>query len=142
MAKELDWVPGEVFNNSGNVKISQPMIEYRKSLANMNGMPLLSYVSMGSGANPGTTGQASADQAKPDKKDSGNVVTRKLGGMFGGKKKQDDSDAQASPSGATASLMDMTTEVTSITPGSVDASLFEIPAGFKHLEAKKGSGAR
>lgn len=135
MAKELDWVPGEVFANTGNVKISQPMIEYHKSLANMTGMPLLSYVSVGAGLNPGTTGQAAADQPAQDKKDSGNAVTKGLGGMFGvgKKKKQDDTDAQS----GSGSLMDMTTEVTSITPGTVDGSLFEIPSGFKQVEAKK-----
>jgi hypothetical protein len=132
MAKELDWVPGEVFSNSGNVKISQPMVEYHKSLANMTGMPLLSYVSVGSGPNPGTTGQAAADQVAPEKKDSGNVMTKGLGAFgLGKKKKQEDSDAQG------GSLMDMTTEVTSITPGSVAADLFEIPSGFKQLEPKK-----
>jgi hypothetical protein len=131
MAKELDWVPGEVFSNSGNVKISQPMVEYHKSLANMTGMPLLSFVSVGAGDNPGITGQAAADQPTPEKKDSGNVVTRGLGGMFGGKKKKQDDDTQA-----TGSLMDMTTEVTSITPGAVDAGLFEIPAGFKQVQPK------
>lgn len=135
MAKELNWVPGEVF--SGNVQISQPMIEYRKSLANMTGMPLLSYVSVGAGPNPGTTGQNA-----PEKKDSGNVVKKGLSGMFGGlgKKKKDDSGQQQSGStSGSGSMMDMTTEVTSITPGAVDASLFEVPAGFKQLEPKKNA---
>lgn len=133
MAKELDWVPGEAFGSSGNVQISQPMIEYHKSLATMTGMPLLSYVSIGSGPNPGTTGQAAAGEPTPEKK--GNVVTRGIGGMFG-KKNKDDSD-QKDSSGKGGSLMEMTTEVTAITPGPVDASLFEIPAGFKQAEAKK-----
>jgi hypothetical protein len=132
MAKELDWLPGEVFGSGGNVQISQPMIEYNKSLANIAGMPLLSYVSVGSGPNPGTTGQAAAEQPTPEKK--GNVVTRGLGGMFG-KKQKDDSDQKSASQGG--SLMDMTTEVTSITPGPVDASLFEIPATFKQVEVKQ-----
>jgi hypothetical protein len=136
MAKELNWVPGAAFNNA-NVRIGQPMVEYHKSLVNMTGMPLLSYVSVGSGPNPGTTGQT-VGQAAQEKKDSGNAVSKGLGGMFGlKKKKQDDSDAQGVSSSASGSLMDMTTEVTSITPGSVDAGLFEIPAGFKQVEPKK-----
>ncbi|HLW54223.1 MAG TPA: hypothetical protein VKW06_15410 [Candidatus Angelobacter sp.] len=132
MAKELDWVPGEAFGSSGNVQISQPMVEYNKSLNSLTGMPLLSYVSVGSGPNPGTTGQAAA-QATPEKKE-GNVVTRGIGGVFH-KKQKDDSSQQAG--GAGGSLMDMTTEVTSITPGAVDAGLFTIPEGFKQVEAKK-----
>jgi hypothetical protein len=98
----------------------------------MNGMPLLSYVSVGSGPNPGTTGQAAASQ--PEKK-SGNVVSRGLGGMFGKKQKEDSSQQSI---GAGTSLMDMTTEVTSFKAAPVDASLFTIPAGFKEVEAKKG----
>jgi hypothetical protein len=96
----------------------------------------LSYVSVGSGANPGTTGQAAADQPGPEKKDSGNVVSKGLHGMFGKKEKQNDNNAQSS------SLMDMTTEVTSITPGSVDTSLFEIPSGFKQVQPKKDAAGR
>jgi hypothetical protein len=138
MAKELDWVPGEALSGS-NVRISQPMVEYRKNLDSMTGMPLLSYVSVGAGANPGTTGQSASGQ--PEKKDSGNVVTKSLGGMFGRKKKQDDSAQPQDGSNAGGSLMDMTTEVTSITPGPVDAGLFEIPAGFKQVDPKKISGA-
>jgi hypothetical protein len=137
MAKELDWLPGEALSGS-NVRISQPMVEYRKNLDTMTGMPLLSYVSVGSGVNPGTTGQSTSSQ--PEKKDSGNVVTKSLGGMFG-RKKKDDSAQQQDGSNAGGSLMDMTTEVTSITPGSVDSGLFEIPAGFKQVDAKKIAGA-
>ena len=33
--------------------------------------------------------------------------------------------------------MDMTIEVKSISNSSLDASLFEIPAGFKQVQAKK-----
>jgi hypothetical protein len=61
--------------------------------------------------------------------------------MFGRKKKQDDSAQPQDGSNAGGSLMDMTTEVTSITPGPVDAGLFEIPAGFKQVDPKKISGA-
>lgn len=131
LAKELDWVPGAVFG--GNAQINQPMIEYRKSAATLNGMPLLSYVSVGMGPNPGTTGQAAAE-ATPEKK--GNVVTKGLGGMFGRKNKQNDSEASA---GKTASLMDMQMTVTSISNKPVDAALFEVPAGFTEQKANKSA---
>ena len=46
MAKELDWLPGTMFG--GNSQISQPMVgDRRKSAAILNGMPLLSFVSVG-----------------------------------------------------------------------------------------------
>ena len=133
MAKELNWLPGELLGSSAQV--SQPMVEYRKSAANLNGMPLLSYVSVGFGPNPGTTGQAAATQPTPEEK-KGNIVSKGLGGMFGRKNKQEQQQNTSSEQ-AGGSLMDMTIEVKSISNGSLDASLFEVPAGFKQVQAKK-----
>jgi hypothetical protein len=61
-----------------------------------------------------------------------------LGGF--GKKNKNDSAQQGSSSAGqpSASLMDMMTEVTAVSNSSVDASLFEIPSGYKQVEAKKG----
>jgi hypothetical protein len=133
MAKELNWLPGELFGS--NAQISQPMVEYRKSAANLNGMPLLSYVSVGFGPNPGTTGQAAAAQPTPEEK-KGNIVTKGLGGMFGRKNKQDQQPGSSGEQAA-GSLMDMTIEVKSISNNSLDASLFEVPTGFKQVQARK-----
>lgn len=133
MAKELNWLPGELLGSSAQV--SQPMVEYRKSAANLNGMPLLSYVSVGFGPNPGTTGHAASAQPTPEEK-KGNIVSKGLGGMFGRKNKQEQQQNTSSEQ-AGGSLMDMTIEVKSISNGSLDASLFEVPAGFKQVQAKK-----
>ena len=140
LAKELDWVPGAVFG--GNPQISPAMVEYRKSAATLNGMPLLSMVSVG------MAGQAGAPQASSpssdEKKSSGNPITSGIGGIFGRKKKKDDSTQQdsssassnAAPAGTPGSLMDTTIEVTSISTNAVDAGQFQIPAGFKQVPAK------
>ena len=139
MAKELDWLPGAMFG--GNTQISQPMVEYRKSTANLNGMPLLSFVSVGMGPNPGTTGQATAAANPSPEKKEGNVISKGLGSMMGGfgKKNKNDSAQDSSASGQpSGSLMDMTSEVTSVSTASIDATLFDIPADFKQVEAKKG----
>jgi hypothetical protein len=138
MAKELDWVPGTMFG--GNTQISQPMVEYRKSTANLNGMPLLSFVRVGMGPNPGTTGQAAASANPSPEKKEGNVVSKGLGGMMGfGKKHKNEPEQDSSASGqSSGSLMDMTSEVTSVSTASIDSTLFDIPADFKQVEAKKG----
>ncbi len=138
MAKELDWVPGTMFG--GNTQISQPMVEYRKSTANLNGMPLLSFVSVGMGPNPGTTGQGTAAASASPEKKEGNVISKGLGGMLGGfgKKNKNDSAQQTASGQPSGALMDMMTEVTSVSNASIDASLFEVPADFKQVEAKKG----
>ena len=125
MAKELDWVPGAALG--GNAQISPAMVEYRKSANDLNGMPLQSLVSVGMG-----TADAAARPAKSEEKESsGNPITRGIGGVFSKKKKHDDDDQEKAPAGVAGSLMDMSMEVTSISVKPIDASLFEVPAGFK-----------
>lgn len=124
LANELNWLPGAAFGKNANVQIEQPMIEYRKSVNNLNGMPLQSVVSVGMGP-----ARAGAQPAKDEQKESsGNPLTKGLGGVFGKKKKHD--DAEPAPAGVAGSLIDMQTDVTSISTDALDASLFQIPAGF------------
>jgi len=83
----LDWVSRH--DVGGNPQIDQPMVEYRKSTANLNGMPLRSFVSVGMGPNPGITGQGSGRLPVQSRKKE-TVISKGLGGMLGGfgKKKQ------------------------------------------------------
>jgi hypothetical protein len=142
MAKELDWVPGAVLG--ANPQIAPAMVEYRKSAATLNGMPLLSLISVGMAGQPG---QAGAPQASNDdqKQSAGNPLTKGIGGLFGRKKKKDDDGQDANsgssssaPSGTPGSLMDTSVEVTSISNNTVDAGLFKVPEGYKQVEAKGG----
>jgi hypothetical protein len=143
MAKELDWVPGAVLG--ANPQISPAMVEYRKSAAALNGMPLLSMVSVGMAGQAGAPPQQASHD---DQKDSGNPLTHGIGGIFGKKKKKDDSAQQdagstsgqsnAAPSGTPGSLMDTTTEVTSVSTSAVDAGLFQVPEGYKQIQSKGG----
>jgi hypothetical protein len=99
-------------------------------------MPLFSLVSVGMAGQPGAPQQASHD----DQKSSGNPITGGIGGLFGKKKKKDDAaqndNSDSKPSGTPGSLMDTTTEVTSVSSNTVDANLFKVPDGYKQVEAK------
>jgi hypothetical protein len=134
MAKEMDWVPGTMLG--GNAQIAPAMVEYRKSATALNGMPLLSLVSVGMAGQPGEPQQASHE----NQKSSGNPITGGIGGLFGKKKKKDDAaqddKSDSKPSGTPGSLMDTSTEVTSVSTNTVDASLFQVPEGYKQVEAK------
>ncbi len=135
LAKELDWVPGAVLG--ANPQIAPAMVEYRKTAANLSGMPLLSMVSVGMSGQPGAQ-QASSDDQKQSSNSGGNPITHGIGGLFGKKKSKDeaaqeDASKSSSPSG---SLMDTTIEVTSVSTSAVDASLFQIPQGYKQVQAK------
>jgi hypothetical protein len=136
MAKEMDWVPGAMVG--GNAQIAPAMVEFRKSATTLNGMPLLSLVSVGMAGQAGAAQQSSRDNQKQS---SGNPLSNGIGGLFGKKKKKDDAAQQddksgSMPSGTPGSMMDTTMEVTSVSTTAVDASLFQIPAGYKQVETK------
>jgi len=143
LAKELDWVPGAVFG--GNPQVAPAMVEYRKSAANLNGMPLLSMVSVGMAGQPGA-GVSSSPSQDDQKSSGGNPITHGIGGIFGKKKNKDKDNAaqddssksgtQGSSSSNAGSLLDTTIEVTSISTNAVNADLFEIPQGYKQVQAK------
>ena len=129
MAKEMDWVPGEM--SGVNMQMAPAMAELRKNTVKMEGMPLLTNTSVGmTGSGPGASAQPQAE--------SGNPLTKGLGGMFGRKKKKDD-DSQPAGDTTTASgsLMDMTVEVTGTSAGKLDAGLFDVPADYKQVESKE-----
>jgi hypothetical protein len=135
LAKEMDWVPGTMLG--ANAQIAPAMVEYRKSATALNGMPLLSLVSVGMAGQPGAPQQTSRDDQKQS---GGNPITSGIGGLFGKKKKKDeaaqDDKSDSKPSGAPGSMMDTTSEVTSVSTNAVDANLFKVPDGYKQVEAK------
>jgi len=156
MAKELDWLPGEIFGN--NPQTAEGMAELRKNAATLKGLPLLQYVSMGmagmpQGASTGsqegqgqqgtTTSEGESSQtAASTPTTPGGALAKGIGGVFGGfgrKKKQQqstDEQTQSSQAGSgSGSLMDMTSEVTAYSADPLDGSLFEIPAGYKQVQA-------
>ncbi len=153
MAKEINWVPPSNFHV--DPRVSQSMDELQKNQAAFKGMPLLQYVSMtmvaqqgAAGAAPVTAPPASspAPAANSSSSSSGpptsisSAVTKGLGGLFGKKKKDDaapapDPNAQNPPPQTTpGSLIEMTIETTSISNDGLDASLFDIPAGFAQVQ--------
>jgi len=136
MAEKLSWTPGGSAMMA-NPEVAKGMAEAYKEIAKLDGTPVLQTLSMGG---PGT---APADGAVPatnqqqesNKPSIGGALGGALGGKFGlGKKKNADAPAQQQqqqqPSG---SLIDMTTEYSNFAQ-SADASLFEVPAGFKKVE--------
>ena len=141
LAKELDWLPGEMASGAGNVQIAPAMAEFRKNAFNMTGFPLLQYVSVG-GTGTGQPGQ-SESKAQSSPSTPGGAIAKGIGGLFGRKKKKEDEQAQqdsanadSKPASPANSLMDMTLEVTSVSIDPVDKSLFDIPPGYKQVEDK------
>ncbi len=157
MGQKLDWTPG------GNMWMARPDIakslgELYKQAGNLDGMPVYQVIKMGA---EGTGAQASggSQSAPPPKTESqaskpssesvlGAALGGKLGrfGGFGHKKKQDTPPADqaaapaqpaSAPQGdASAALLEMTIQASNFSSASVDSAKFEIPAGFKQVEAE------
>jgi hypothetical protein len=153
MAKEMDWVPGQVMGTMANSNIQLSMSELRKSnLAHISGMPMLTYTSMTMAANGNDPSAAAAQQQAAQQQaaqqqqqqqqqdnsiptNPSAAVMKGLGGMFGHKKDKQQADANsgsaaANPASTPGSMMDMKSEVTSYSSDSLDASLFGPPAGY------------
>jgi hypothetical protein len=149
MAKELDWVPGEMFG--GNVQVSSGMAELQKNSEAIKGFPMLQYTSMGMGApgqpnvaNPNAASGEQQQRQSPGASDitsPGQAAAKVLGGMFHRKQQNQDQSAGggASPSGPAppsepGALMEMTVEVTSFSTDTLDDSLFASPAGYTPVQ--------
>jgi hypothetical protein len=94
------------------------------------------------GMGPGQAGASGQNQQQSQPQSHSSNPVSAIGGLFGKKKKddtaqQDSGSAAGAPASPNGSLMDITTEVTSISTSRLDAALFEIPVGFKQIEAKK-----
>ena len=148
MAKEINWVPPSSIHV--DPRVSQSMDELQKNQSAFKGLPLLQYLSMtmvgqqGAAANTTDANNANADGSSSASRSetptsASDAMVKGLGGLFSKKKKQDDAEAQQNsqnppPPSTPGSLMEMTIEVTSFSNTQLDASLFEIPAGFTRVQ--------
>jgi hypothetical protein len=155
MATEINWVPPSSIHV--DPRMSQGMSELAKNSDALRGLPLLSYISMGIPPQPGqttntaqssNTSTSSSDSSKST--DSGSstptspsdAMVKGLGSLFNKRKKNQDDNAKAgtpapppNPNPDPNALMEMTTQVSSYSDSPLDASLFDIPAGYTQVQA-------
>ena len=150
MAEKINWTPG------GNMFMNRPdviegMAQVYKESARLDGMPVLQTMTMGAeGTVPadGATPQPATQQTQPaqDKPSVGSAIGGALGGRFGLGRKKPQQDTQSAPpagsSQASGTLLETTTEMTSFSSNPVDASQFEVPAGFKKVESEMRRGVQ
>jgi hypothetical protein len=154
MMAKMNWSPNmSSMMAPGSAK---GMAEMYKQMSQLDGVPVYSVTKMGgqpgadaAGAGAEPTPQKPQDQnADADKSSSGGALGKLAGGRLGGlggfgrKKKQDDQPAAADSSAqggqglaGSASLMELTTEMSGFSSNPVDPSKFEVPAGFKQVES-------
>jgi hypothetical protein len=140
MSEQLNWTPG------GGMFAQQPevakgMAEAFKEVAKMNGAPVFQKIVMGpEGIAPPNSDAPTpaADQKQQPKPSLGSALGGALGGRFGRKKQDPQPQEQSQPqpaSGSASALIEMETTYSNFAPAA-DASLFEIPAGFKQVESE------
>ena len=154
MAQEVDWMKLPAMNIQIDPRVAQGMSELQRNSDALKGFPLLSYVSMtlASSTDRQPAGsQSSAQNQQPPAADSSSsddsiptsssaAVMKGLGGLFG-RKKQDNSSTSSqagapppNPNSDPNALIEITTQVSSFSDGSLDGSLFDLPAGFTQLQ--------
>jgi hypothetical protein len=145
MAAKMNWSPD---SGMGGMMAARPdmaraMANLSKEVAKMKGVPVMTVTKMtGEGqpaaGQPGSTPAGTDGQTAAQQQSKPTPFGDALSGRFGGfrKKKQDSSPAPADSS--PGSLMEMTTEMGAFSAAPVDPSKFEIPTGFKKVDARRG----
>ncbi|HVP47919.1 MAG TPA: hypothetical protein VMT32_15100 [Bryobacteraceae bacterium] len=153
MAQKLDWTPGSMGMMGSRPDMQKGMAELAKESSKLNGMPVFQTVKMGfhaegqqQGGQPAAQQQQQQDQ-QAEKPSLGGLLGGKLGGFGRKKKSQDDSasDSGTQPQNsgdASASLMEMTTEMSGFSSAAFDGSKFEIPAGFRQVDPEAAQHRR
>lgn len=151
MGEKLNWTPGGNPMMASRPDMAKAMSEMYKEGSKMDGMPVYEIVKMGGTAESmeGAQGAQGAPQAEQEHSSApptsiGSALGGALGGRFGlGKKKKPQSDdsqpaassqPQSQSSSGSASLMEMTVEMSNFSSASVDGSKLEVPAGFAKVE--------
>jgi hypothetical protein len=144
MGEQMNWTPG------GGMFASQPeiakgMAEAMKEVSKMNGAPVFQKMVMGPEGMPAPTSDgptpAAAQEDKP-KPSAGSVLGGALSGRLGGfgRKRndpppQEQQQPQQQSAAASGAMIEMETTYSNFAQ-TADASLFEIPAGFKQVESE------
>ena len=159
MAETLGWVPGENPLIS-RPDMAKAMGQAYKEASKLDGMPLLTTVRMGATVQGTPDSSAQAQQpdqssqqqsaAAPPPTSVGDALSGALAGRFGlGRHKKHADSAPANqdppvqkvssqqsdqPQQSEASLMEMTSQVTSYNSAAVDPAVFAVPSDFEKVE--------
>jgi hypothetical protein len=156
MAEKVAWAPGSNAMAMQRGDMMKGMGELAKESAKLDGVPVQQITKMGVAGDGAATTQTSSTQRKESTPapSAGEAIGSALGGRLGGlggglggfgrKKKPaaEEQPAQTSTASSTpaasdgsASLMEMTTELSNFSTAAVDPSKFDIPAGYKQVDS-------
>jgi len=139
MAEKLGYLPDDQMAQMRQAM--QGMVEVSKEMAKLDGVPVRTVMEIGGTANSsGAPAQQQQPQAQQQQDDSSNqgaigALARGLGGF--GRKKKDQSSDSPSDQSSSGALLESTTDASGFSSGAVDASKFDVPSGFKQVDADR-----
>jgi hypothetical protein len=165
MAEKMGYLFGSDMAQMGMMspEVGKGFEQVAKEMGKLDGVPVESLIKIGGTANSAPDGSSASDQRSQQQQQQqqqastpstpGAALGRLAGGLggfggFGRKKKSDDQQQPATDqpqqgsSSASGTLIETTTELTSYSSGPVDASKFEVPAGFKQVQPDIRRGAQ
>ncbi len=129
----------------------QGMAQINSKMASLDGMPVETVMDMmmaspnGSAAQQQQQQQAQRQQQEQSSNDEGGLAgmaARGILGGFGRKKKNADSEQGQASQAPPGTLMQITTDYSGFSDGSVDGSKLQVPAGFRQVEAEMNPRGR
>jgi hypothetical protein len=160
MAEKIAWFPSSSIMTMGRQDMAKAMAEAYKEAGKMEGVPLLQVMRMSAEGTPANSGGQQAQQQQQPRQEQqaqapsvGGALGSAIGGRFGGlgrlgrKKKEEPQQeqpqqppaeqnaGQPAQGSGDASLLEMTIESSNFSSAPVDASKFEVPAGFKKVDS-------
>ena len=164
MAEKMGYLFGSDMAQMGMMRpdVGKGFEQVAKEMGKLDGVPVESLIKIGGTANSAPDSSSGSEQRSQQQQQQqqastpatpGAALGRLAGGLggfggFGRKKKSDDQQQPAADqpqqgsSSASGTLIETTTALTSYASGPVDASKFEVPAGFKQVQPDIRRGAQ
>lgn len=137
MAEKVAWAP-----NTGMMSqpgMSRGMAEMAKEMSKLDGMPVYQFAVMGGvGSDQVAANHDPTAQPTPEPEQKGGLLGRLAAARLG--QSQQGGGSQGQPGGGT--LMEMVTQLGEFSTDSIDASKFEVPAGFQQVDYREPGGRR
>jgi hypothetical protein len=138
MAEKLTWAP--TLGMMSQPGMGKGMAEMAKEMSKIDGTPIYQFMVMGGPGSDEVAARHDPDaQPTPEPEgQKGGLMGRLAAARLG--QNQQASGSQGQSGGGTR--REMTTEMSGFSTSSVDASKFEVPAGFKQVEHSEPGGRR
>jgi hypothetical protein len=146
MAQKMGAIfrPGMAQQAMANPDMVQGMAQAAKEMAKVDGVPIENVTRMGGSIEELQAAGEAKPIEKPEEKQSTGAVAAGIAGRLSGfgRKKEDKPAPASEEKQGSSMLVEMTSERSLFSTTSVDASKFEVPAGFKETESAIAKHAR